>query len=69
MLLLHDAQVEGRFSLFGDSANLDERYVHALRRMYNRIRNHFGCTRRNSLLTGVMWNLVSVRLLTMLVSV
>jgi hypothetical protein len=35
MVLLHDAQVEGQFSLFGDSANLDARYVHALHRMYN----------------------------------
>jgi hypothetical protein len=69
MVLLHDAQVEGRFHLFGDRGNLDARYVHALRRMYNWIRNHFGRTRQNSLLTGVMWNLILVRLLTMLVSV
>ena len=28
------AQVEARFSLFGDSANLDARSVHGLRRTY-----------------------------------
>jgi hypothetical protein len=33
MVLLGDeAKVETRFSLFGDSANLDARYVHSLRR-------------------------------------
>jgi hypothetical protein len=32
MVLLGDeAQVEARFSLFGDSANLDARYEHGLR--------------------------------------
>ena len=33
MVLLGDeAQVEAQFGLFGDSANLDARYVHSLRR-------------------------------------
>jgi hypothetical protein len=31
-LLDDEAQVEARFGPFGDSANLDERYVHGLRR-------------------------------------
>jgi hypothetical protein len=31
MILLGDeSQVEGRFSLFGDSANLDVRWIHGL---------------------------------------
>jgi hypothetical protein len=36
MTLLDDeAQVKARFGLFGDSANLDTRQVHGLRRMYH----------------------------------
>ena len=31
------AQVEARFGLFGDSANLDVRLVHGLRRTYHRL--------------------------------
>jgi hypothetical protein len=42
------AEVEYRFGLFGDSANLDARSVNSLRRRYLRLRNHFGCTRWNS---------------------
>jgi hypothetical protein len=35
MVLLGDeAQLESRFHSFGDSANLDARYVHGLRRTY-----------------------------------
>ena len=38
MVLLGDvAQVEARFSPFGDSANLDARYVLGLRRTYHRL--------------------------------
>ena len=37
--------VESRFGLFGDSANLDARLVHGLRRTFRRLRNHFGDTR------------------------
>ena len=45
MLLLGDgAQVEARFGPFGDSANLDAKQVHGLRRMYHRVANHFGRT-------------------------
>ena len=36
MLLLGDkAQLEARFGSFGDSANLDTRSVHGLRRKYH----------------------------------
>jgi hypothetical protein len=31
VLLGGEAQVQARFGLFGDSANLDARYVHGLR--------------------------------------
>jgi hypothetical protein len=38
MVLLGDeVQGEARFNLFGDSANLDARLVHGLRRMYHRL--------------------------------
>jgi hypothetical protein len=68
-LLGDEAQGEARFSLFGDSANLDARLVHALRRTYYMLRNHFGRTQSNSLVMWVMWNLLSVCLETMLVLV
>jgi hypothetical protein len=46
MVLLGDkAQVEEYFGPFGDSANLDSRWVHSLRRTYHRLGNHFGRTR------------------------
>ena len=40
-----EAQLEGHFGLFGDSANLDARSVHGLRRTYHRLRKHFRRTR------------------------
>ena len=40
----YEAQVEGRFGSFGESANLDARYVHGLRRTYYWLENHFGHT-------------------------
>jgi predicted DsbA family dithiol-disulfide isomerase len=40
-----EAQQEAHFSPFRDSANLDARSVHGLRRMYHRLGNHFGRTR------------------------
>jgi hypothetical protein len=43
-----EAQVEARFSLFGDNANLDARKLLGLCRMYHRLGNHFGCTQWNS---------------------
>ena len=46
MVLLGDeALVEARFCPFGDSANLDARLVHGLRRTYQKLRNRFGRTR------------------------
>jgi hypothetical protein len=39
---------EACFGPFGDSANLDTRYVHGLRRTYQRLKNHFGRTQWNS---------------------
>ena len=68
-LLGDEAQVEARFCPFGDSANLDARLVHGLRRKYQKLRNCFERTRWNSQVTWVMWNLVSVRLEIVLVSV
>ena len=45
MVLLGDeAQVQARFGLFRDSANLDARYVHDLRRTYRWLGNRFGHT-------------------------
>jgi hypothetical protein len=42
--VVDEAQVEARFSPFGDSANLDARLVHGLRRTYHRLGNNFGWT-------------------------
>ena len=44
----HEALLEARFGPFGDSANLDARLVHGLRRAYHRLANHFGRTRWKS---------------------
>jgi hypothetical protein len=45
MELLGDVgQVEARFGSFGDSANLDARYVHGLHRTFQRLENRFGRT-------------------------
>jgi hypothetical protein len=44
VLLGDGAQGQARFSPFGDSANLDRRWMHGLRRTYRRLRNHFGRT-------------------------
>jgi hypothetical protein len=49
MELLGDlGHVESLFDLFADSANLDARLVHGLRRTYHRLENHFARTRWNS---------------------
>ena len=45
VLLGEEAQVEVCFGSFGDSANLETRYVHSLRRKYHTLRNPFGRTR------------------------
>jgi hypothetical protein len=47
-LLGDESQVEARFGPFGDSATLDARLVHGLRRMHRRLRNSIGGTRWNS---------------------
>jgi hypothetical protein len=47
-LLGDKAQVEARFDLFGDSATLDARLVHGLRRTSRRLKNSIGGTRWNS---------------------
>jgi hypothetical protein len=61
MVLLGDeAQLEACFGPFRDSANLDTILVHGLGQTYHRLRNCFGHTQWNSLVTWVMWNLVSV---------
>ena len=44
IILGEEAQVEGRFDLFGDSANLDARKVHGLHGTYHMLRNPFGRT-------------------------
>jgi hypothetical protein len=61
--------VDARFVLFGDSVFLDARLVHGLHRTFHRLINHFGRTRYISYVTLVMWNLVSVHLETVIVSV
>ena len=48
VLLCIEAQVDARFGLFGDSANLDARSLHGLRRTYHRLGNHFLRTRLNT---------------------
>jgi hypothetical protein len=45
MVLLGDeAQVQAHFGPFGDSVNIDARWVHGLRQTYHRLRNNFGHT-------------------------
>jgi hypothetical protein len=46
-LLGDEAQVEAWYGLFGDSATLDARLVHGLRRTYRILRNSIG---------GIRWN-------------
>jgi hypothetical protein len=68
-LLGDEAQAEAWFSPFGDSATLDARLVHGLRRTYHRLRYSVGSTRWNSLVMWVLWNLVSICFETVLASV
>jgi hypothetical protein len=65
-LLGDEAQVEARFRLFGDSATLGARLVHDLCRTCRRLGNSIRGTRWNSLVTWVMWNLVSIYFETLL---
>jgi hypothetical protein len=48
VLLSDEPQVEARFGLFGNSANLDTGYMLGLHRTYHRLRNNFGRTQWNS---------------------
>jgi hypothetical protein len=69
MVLLGDeAQVEAHFDPFGDSTNLDARYIYGIHRTFHSLGNHFGRIRWNSLVTWLMWNLVSVHSEMVLVS-
>jgi hypothetical protein len=61
--------MESHFGLFRHCVSVGARKVHGLGQSHHRLRNHFGRTRLNSLVTWVMWNLVSVHLDTVLVSV
>ena len=61
-------QVEARFSPFGDSVNLNTRYMYGLRRTHHRLRNHFGCIRWCFDVTWVKWRLALVQLEIVLVS-
>jgi hypothetical protein len=61
-LLDDEAQVEACFGPFGDSANLDARYVHGLCQTYYRPRNRFRCTRLCSEVMRLKRKLISVRL-------
>jgi hypothetical protein len=45
MGLLGDEALEARFGLFGDSATLDARFVHGLRRTFCRLENRIGGNR------------------------
>jgi hypothetical protein len=63
-----EAQLEARFDPFTNSANLNTRPMHGLCRTYHRLRNRFGHSIWNTKVSWVMWNLVSVRFETVLVS-
>jgi hypothetical protein len=62
-------RVESRFGPFRDSVNVSTKWVHGLRQTYHRLRNRIGRTQWNSLVTWVMWNIVSIHLDTVSVSV
>jgi hypothetical protein len=61
-------QMEAHFGPFGDTVNLDARYVLGLRQAYHRIRNHFRRTRLYSYVMWVKWKLVLVPLEIVLIS-
>jgi hypothetical protein len=61
-LLGEVGHVEPCFGLFGDSVSVGAKKVHGLRRTYHRLKNHFGRTQWNCLVTWARWNLVSVYL-------
>jgi hypothetical protein len=53
-------QVEACFGPFGDSVNLDARYVIGLRRTYHRVRNYFRCTQWYSEVMRLKQKFISV---------
>ena len=61
-LLVDVGHVNSHFGLFGDIVGVDAIYLQALRRTYHRHGNRLGRTGWNSLVTWVLWNLVSDRL-------
>jgi hypothetical protein len=68
MVLLGDeAQVEAHFDPFGGNTNFDSRLVHGLHQMYHSLINYFGHTQWYSKVTRFKWNLVFVRLETVLI--
>ena len=70
MVLLGDVgQVEARFDPFGDIVILMQDSCTVCTETYHRIGYRFGRTQWNSLVTWVMWNLISVHLETVFVSV
>ena len=70
MELLGDTgHVESRFGALGDGVSVGARQVHGLRQTYHRLRKSFWMHPMVLLGDGVMWNLVSVCLETVLVSV
>ena len=60
--------VESDFVPFGHSVSVGARQVHGLRRTYHMLKNHFGHTQENSQVMWVMWNLISISLEIVLVS-
>ena len=70
MELLGDTgHVESRFGALGDGVSVGARQVHGLRQTYHRLRKSFWMHPMVLLGDGVMWNLVSVCLETVFVSV
>ena len=48
VLFVEEAQMEARFGLIRDSANLNARWVHNLHETYHMLKNQFGRIRWNS---------------------
>jgi hypothetical protein len=60
VLLGCEAQVKARFGPFGDSSNLDVRYVRGFQWKYHRLEHYFRRTRLNCSVMWVLGNLVAV---------
>ena len=68
-LLGHVGHVESDFDPFVHGVSVGAKLMRGLRQTYHRIRNHFGCSCFNSYVTWVMWNVISICLEMVLVSV